>query len=33
VLMLLPMMGCIFPCVFVILLGPALVGIFFKTGT
>jgi tight adherence protein C len=27
VLMLLPMMGCIFPCVFLILLGPAAVGI------
>jgi tight adherence protein C len=30
VLMLLPMMGCIFPCVFVILLGPALVELLFK---
>jgi tight adherence protein C len=29
VLMLLPMMGCIFPCVFVILLGPAVVNLFF----
>jgi tight adherence protein C len=27
VLMLLPMMGCIFPCVFLILLGPAVVSI------
>jgi tight adherence protein C len=33
VLMLLPMMGCIFPCIFVVLLGPALVEIFFKTST
>jgi tight adherence protein C len=32
VLMLLPMMGCIFPCVFVILLGPAMVGMLFKPG-
>ena len=32
VLMLLPMMGCIFPCVFVILLGPALISMFFKAG-
>jgi tight adherence protein C len=30
VLMLLPMMGCIFPCIFVVLLGPALIGLFFK---
>jgi tight adherence protein C len=30
VLMLLPMMGCIFPCVFIILLGPALINIFFS---
>ena len=30
VLMLLPMMGCIFPCIFVVLLGPALIQIFFK---
>ena len=30
VLMLLPMMACIFPCIFVILLGPALIEIFFK---
>ena len=30
VLMLLPMMGCIFPCIFVVLLGPALIEIFFK---
>ena len=29
VLMLLPMMGCIFPCIFIVLLGPALVHIFF----
>jgi tight adherence protein C len=28
VLMLLPMMGCIFPCIFVILLGPALIKVF-----
>ena len=27
VLMLLPMMGCIFPCIFVILLGPAVLQI------
>jgi tight adherence protein C len=33
VLMLLPMMGCIFPCIFVVLLGPALIEIFFKTST
>jgi tight adherence protein C len=33
VLMLLPMMGCIFPCIFVILLGPALIEIFFKSAT
>ena len=32
VLILLPMMGCIFPCVFVILLGPAMVGMLFKPG-
>ena len=32
VLMLLPMMGCIFPCVFIILLGPAIVNIFFGGG-
>jgi tight adherence protein C len=30
VLMLLPMMGCIFPCIFVVLLGPALIELFFK---
>ena len=30
VLMLLPMMGCIFPCIFVVLLGPALIQLFFK---
>jgi len=30
--MLMPMMGCIFPCVFVILLGPAMVGMLFKPG-
>ena len=29
VLMLLPMMGCIFPCVFIILLGPAVVNLVF----
>jgi len=28
VLMLLPMMGCIFPCIFIILLGPAVIKIF-----
>jgi hypothetical protein len=28
--MLLPMMGCIFPCIFVVLLGPALIQLFFK---
>jgi tight adherence protein C len=28
VLMLLPMMGCIFPCIFIILLGPAAIKIF-----
>ncbi len=33
VLMLLPMMGCIFPCIFVILLGPALIEIFFKSAS
>jgi len=33
VLMLLPMMGCIFPCIFVVLLGPAIIEIFFKTST
>ena len=34
VLMLFPMMGCIFPCVFIILLGPAALEMFFKpTGT
>ncbi|MGO8686715.1 MAG: type II secretion system F family protein [Candidatus Dormibacteria bacterium] len=31
VLMLMPMMGCIFPCVFIILLGPALVNLFFTS--
>jgi tight adherence protein C len=30
VLMLMPMMGCIFPCVFIILLGPALINLFFS---
>jgi tight adherence protein C len=30
VLMLLPMMMCIFPCVFLVLLGPAAVELFFK---
>jgi tight adherence protein C len=29
VLMLLPMMGCIFPCIFVVLLGPAIIQLFF----
>ena len=33
VLMLLPMMGCIFPCVFIILLGPAIVNLFFSGGS
>jgi tight adherence protein C len=28
VLMLLPMMGCIFPCIFIILLGPAVIKVF-----
>jgi tight adherence protein C len=31
VLMLLPMMGCIFPCIFIILLGPAALKIFSHT--
>lgn len=30
VLMLLPMMMCIFPCIFLVLLGPAAVGLFFS---
>ncbi|HYA00273.1 MAG TPA: type II secretion system F family protein [Candidatus Binatia bacterium] len=30
VLMLLPMMGCIFPCIFIVLLGPAAVNLFFS---
>jgi tight adherence protein C len=30
VLMLMPMMMCIFPCIFVILLGPAAIGLFFS---